>query len=157
MGKNEVLIQPAILSDASAILDLQKLAYQSEAAIYDDYAIPPLTQTPESMEFDLCMKTVLKATLDKKIIGSIRGFLAEGTCHIGRLIVDPAFQNRGIGTRLMQALEQHFASAERYELFTGDKSERNLYLYKKLGYKLIRTEKASDRVTHVFLEKRRPQ
>ena len=81
--------------------------------------------------------------------------MADGTCCIGRLIVDPVFQNLGVGARLMQAIEQHFDNAERYELFTGDKSERNLYLYQKLGYRVIRTEVMSAKVTQVFLEKRR--
>ena len=35
----------------------------------------------------------------------------------------------------MNAIEQHFKIADRYELFTGHKSARNLYLYQKLGYR----------------------
>jgi hypothetical protein len=31
--------------DYEEILDLQKLAYQSEAIIFNDFTIPPLTQT----------------------------------------------------------------------------------------------------------------
>ena len=38
-------ITTAIIEDAAAILVLQRLAYQSEAAIYDDFTIPPLTET----------------------------------------------------------------------------------------------------------------
>ena len=38
-------IKPAMIEDAEAILALQRLAYQSEAAIYDDFTIPPLTET----------------------------------------------------------------------------------------------------------------
>jgi hypothetical protein len=34
----------------------------------------------------------------------------------------------------MQAIEEHFKFADRYELFTGHRSGRNLYLYQKLGY-----------------------
>lgn len=44
----------ADLADAVAILELQKRAYQQEAALYDDWTIPPLTQTPDQInaEFD---------------------------------------------------------------------------------------------------------
>jgi 2-aminoadipate transaminase len=42
-------IDRATVEDAKEILDLQKLAYQSEAEIYNDYTIPPLTQTLEEM------------------------------------------------------------------------------------------------------------
>ena len=37
-------IKPAVIEDSEAILTLQRLAYQSEAAIYDDFTIPPLTR-----------------------------------------------------------------------------------------------------------------
>jgi len=148
-----MLIELADISDAQEILDLQKLAYQSEAALYHDYTIPPLTQSLEQMQEDLRKQVVFKATLDGKIIGSVRGYLRGGTCYIGRLIVHPEFQNRGIGTSLMKTIEQHFAQAQRYELFTGDRSERNLHLYHKLGYRVFRQEKLTDRTTIVFLEK----
>lgn len=150
-----MLIELANVADAQEILDLQKLAYQSEGALYHDYTIPPLTQSLEQMEEDLQKQVVFKVTLDGRIIGSVRGHVRDGTCYIGRLIVHPEFQNRGIGTSLMKTIEQHFAQAQRYELFTGDRSERNLHLYHKLGYRVFRREKLTDQTTIVFLEKRR--
>jgi ribosomal protein S18 acetylase RimI-like enzyme len=66
--------------------------------------------------------------MDGRSIGSVRANVKEGTCYIGRLIVHPDFQKRGIGTRLMSEMEKVFNSCKRFELFTGDKSERNLHL-----------------------------
>jgi ribosomal protein S18 acetylase RimI-like enzyme len=149
----DMLIELANVGDAQEILDLQKLAYESEAAIYNDYSIPPLTQTLDQMETDFQNQVVVKATLDGRIVGSVRGYAEGGTCYIGRLIVHPAFQNRGIGARLMDEIERHFGEVGRYELFTGGRSERNLYLYQKLGYRIFRTERLTDRVTLVYMEK----
>ena len=42
---NEVTIKRAVLADAAEILSLQRLAYRSEAEIYNDYNIEPLTQS----------------------------------------------------------------------------------------------------------------
>ncbi len=148
-----MLIEIANVKDAQAILDLQKLAYQSEAAITGDYTIPPLVQSLEEMEQDFQKQVVLKATIDGKIIGSVRGYVQRGACAIGRLIVHPDCQNQGIGTQLMGAIEAHFAEVNRYELFTGQKSERNIYLYEKLGYRIFRSEQLTDRVTIVYMEK----
>jgi ribosomal protein S18 acetylase RimI-like enzyme len=150
---NSVLIEQATVQDALEILTLQKLAYQSEAAIYDDYTIPPLTQTLDALVAQFQDEVVLKAVLDGKIIGSVRGYLRDGTCYIGRLIVHPDFQNRGIGTRLMQEMESHFGQADRYELFTGEKSVKDLHLYQKLGYRFLRREQITQRVVVVYLEK----
>ncbi len=149
-----MIIEKAAISDAEELLALQKLAYRSEAEIYDDFSIPPLVQTLECMEGDFKNQLFLKALMDGRIIGSVRAFSKEGTCYIGRLIVHPDFQNRGIGTKLMNEMEQVFKTSQRFELFTGDKSERNLYLYQKLGYRISRKAKMTE-VTHiVFLEKK---
>ena len=87
------------------------------------------------------------------IVGSVRGYLEGETCYIGRLIVRPEMRNQGIGTRLMKEIEARFTSAERYELFTGERSEKNLYLYARLGYLPFRVAPHTERVTVVYLEK----
>jgi ribosomal protein S18 acetylase RimI-like enzyme len=147
-------IERAMISDAEEILVLQKLAYRSEAEIYNDFNIPPLVQTLENIEKDFENQYFLKAVMDGKIIGSVRAYTKEGTCYIGRLIVHPDFQNRGIGTDLMNEIERIFNTCRRFELFTGDKSERNLYFYQKLGYKIFKKAKITDQTMVVYLEKK---
>ena len=58
-----ITIERANIEDAKEILDLQKLTYQSEAENYNDYTIPPLTQTLEEIEADFI-------TLDNNHSGS---------------------------------------------------------------------------------------
>jgi ribosomal protein S18 acetylase RimI-like enzyme len=148
-----MLIEHATPQDAEAILALQYAAYQSEAALYDDPAIPPLTQTLAQLIAEFDDHIMLKATLDGLLVGSVRARLDAGTGYIGRLIVAPAHQGRGIGRRLMAAIETALAPATRFELFTGERSERNLALYHRLGYRRVRSERLSPRVTLVYLEK----
>src|SRR5208283_5305475 len=113
------MIARAGLNDAEAILRLQKLAYHSEAMIYDDFSIPPLTQTLENLQSEFGTKIILTATANGRIVGSVRAHQVKRTCYVERLIVHPDFQNRGVGTRLMKQIEQDFVSANRFELFTG--------------------------------------
>jgi GNAT superfamily N-acetyltransferase len=150
-----MIVERADVRDAAEILALQKLAYQSEAAIYDDYTIPPLTQTLEEIKSDFEKQVFLKASVHGRIAGSVRAHAREGTCFVGRLIVHPDFQNRGIGSRLMNEIEAMFNNAERFELFTGSRSEKNLYFYKKQGYEIFRSEELTDKVSLVFMEKLR--
>ena len=150
---SEVSISCAGIADMAAILALQKLAYRSEAAIYGDFTIPPRTQTLEEITADCARQVFLKATLDGQIIGSVCGHIEGATCYVGRLIVHPLHQNQGLGTRLLREIEATFAEAERYELFTGSRSERNLHLYGKLGYRPCRRKQLSAAVELVFLEK----
>lgn len=149
----KVSVERATAEDAPEILALQKLAYLSEAAIYDEYGIPPLTQSLEELHADFEHQVYLKAGLDGRIIGSVRAHERDGTCFVGRLIVHPDSQNQGIGSRLMGEIEAVFAQARRFELFTGHRSERNLYLYQKLGYRPFRRERVTPALTLVYLEK----
>jgi len=115
-----------------------------------------LTQTLSELEADFQRQVYLKATLDGTIVGAVRGYEQNGTCYIGRLMVHPNCQNRGLGTQLLRAIEAHFDAVQRYELFTSERSTRNLYLYQKLGYHIFRTEQLSAKVTIVYLEKSNP-
>ena len=139
--------------EAREILDLQKLAYLSEAQIYDDYTIPPLRQTLEEMEADFESHVFLVALEGQAVVGSVRACIDGGTCRIGRLMVHPDLQNRGIGTRLMNEIEACFPEAERFELFTGHESRRNIHLYQKLGYRIFRSEKITEKLTLLYMEK----
>jgi ribosomal protein S18 acetylase RimI-like enzyme len=148
-----LIITPAQLADTPLILELQKLAYHSEAVLNDDFTIPPLTQTLPELEADFQQQVYLKAVLDGTIVGAVRGYERDGACYIGRLIVQPDCQNRGIGTQLMNAIERRFNTVQRYELFTSENSARNLYLYQKLGYRPFRTARLSEKVNLIYLEK----
>jgi ribosomal protein S18 acetylase RimI-like enzyme len=149
----QMMITAALPEDAQAILALQKLAYQSEARLYNDFSIPPLLQTLEELRQEFGHKTVLKASQGQGIIGSVRGFQKEGTCFVERLIVHPDHQGRGLGTALMQRLERTFPEAHRAELFTGHKSLKNIRLYERLGYRIFRREAVNQTLSFVFMEK----
>jgi hypothetical protein len=56
---------------------------------------------------------------------------------------------------LIRSIEAYFSNAERYELFTGNKSINNLRLYDKLGYSEFKRESGGDQVMMVYLEKYR--
>lgn len=146
-------IDRATLEEAETILALQTLAYQSEAKLYNDWSLPPLTQTLESLREEFTTSVILKATVDNRIVGSVRAKVREGTCAIGRLIVHPESQGRGIGSKLLQAIEASCTGAARFQLFTGSKSEANIRLYQRHGYVITRTQTVSPTVTLTFLEK----
>ncbi len=149
-------IRTAILDDAEAILALQRLAYQSEAAIYDDFTIPPLTEKLEDIKARFQDRRLLKAIEDQRIGGSVRAFQDGADCHVERLIVHPDYRRRGVGTALLNRIETCFPAARRFELFTGHKSESNIRLYERAGYPAFRQERVNEKVSLVFMEKRVP-
>jgi ech hydrogenase subunit C len=162
-------------NDAPEILALQKVAYQSEAEIYGDDSLPALQQSLEQLQGDFdhapqpppngeeavvsatttkpAPAVFLKAVVNGKIIGSVRGFQSNGTAHLSRLIVHPYFRGRGIGKKLLLSIEQAFPSAKRFEAYTGHKSKRNLNTLAKLGYTVYKNQPSTPTITWVYLEK----
>lgn len=149
----EINIEKAKLEDLPAILALQKLAFRSEAEIYQDYTLPPLLQDENSILKEFENGTILKATSDNKIVGSVRAIQNDDTCMIGKLVVAPESRGKGIGKRLMHAIEKSFAHSEKFKISAGHKSERNLRLCEKLGYKVVGTEPITTSLCMVKMEK----
>jgi ech hydrogenase subunit C len=154
---DQALYLRAEKSDAPEILALQKTAYQSEGEIYGDDSVPALHQTLEEIQkdFDRPERVFIKAVVNGKIIGSVRGYAAEGTASISRASVHPYFQHRGIGHRLLEEIEKAFPNVKRFEVFTGQNSERNLKHLRRHGYKEFKTEQGTPAITWVYLQKER--
>lgn len=145
-------ILEARTSDAEKILALQKLAYISEAELHDDFDIPPLTQSLDELVTDFENKTILKIEVDGVLRASGQVFFDGDCAYIARMAVDPEFQGKGIGSELMNALERVFPMAKRYELFTGENSERNLRMYERRGYSRVKSKQLG-KTRVIFLSK----
>ncbi|MFJ2777125.1 MULTISPECIES: GNAT family N-acetyltransferase [unclassified Kitasatospora] len=153
-----VIISAADAEDAEQILKLQYLGYQSEAELYGDWAIEPLTQTLESLRDELTEQHFLVARLGGEVVGTVRGRIGpDGVGRIERLVVHPRMQRHGLGGRLLEALERRLAEDGRpvtsYRLVTGHRSLGNLRLYARQGYRQTAVEQTDGRISLVHLEK----
>ncbi|MDV5144465.1 GNAT family N-acetyltransferase [Streptomyces sp. SBC-4] len=157
-----VTISAADAQDAEHILKLQYLCYQSEAELYGDWSIEPLTQSLDALRAELDEGHGLVARLGDEVVASVRARLDEdGTVRIAKLIVHPRMRRHGLGGRLLDGIERHFAAetapaepaAKRFQLFTGHRSEGNLRLYRSKGYAQVAARELGPKLTLVTLEK----
>ncbi len=147
-------IELATEDDLEQILTLQKRAFYDQALIYNDFALPPLTQTIDDLRNEFKDKQIYKVRKDGRIIASIRCYIKGNILFIEKLIVDPDCQNKGIGTGILTEIEERYASSvDGYALFTGHKSEKNLHIYNKLGYREVRRKTIKDDLKLIFMEK----
>ncbi|WP_049563637.1 GNAT family N-acetyltransferase [Nonomuraea sp. SBT364] len=146
-------IQRAAGADAGEILTLQRAAYVSEAQLYGDPYIPPLVESVEQVRKAIEAGVVLKAVEAGRVVGAVRGTPAGTTCLVGRLVVAPDCQGRGVGTALLTALHEQVPQAEAFDLFTGHLSESNLRLYRRLGYRETHRERMDDHLTLIHLRR----
>jgi chorismate mutase/GNAT superfamily N-acetyltransferase len=147
-----VVVGPAAPGSAGEVLTVQRAAYLAEAQVYGDPSIPPLTETLADVAAAVAGGSVLTATVGPRVVGAVRGTVADGVLSIGRLAVAPDQQGRGIGAALLAAVERT-PGARRAVLFTGVRSEGNLRLYRRRGYREERRERISPAVELVHLAK----
>jgi ribosomal protein S18 acetylase RimI-like enzyme len=137
------------LADALA---LQKMAFVTEALLYQNHRLPPLEERFTDIDLEFDRKVFLKARLEESLVGVVRGFVDGGTGFIERLAVHPGFRGRGIGSSLVRALEAAL-NCSRFELFTGTRSTDNIRLYEHLGYRRFEKRPLDARVRLVLMEK----
>lgn len=139
--------------DLPAILQLQYLAYQSEAALFGGKTIPPLQQTLDEVVAEFNAGIILKMVdSDNAIIGSVRVRESKGTVYVGKLMVHPECWHCGYGTLLLLEIEKYYPS-KRYELFTSTRSIANIRLYERNGYKIFDRKTVDGDLEFVFMEK----
>ena len=146
-------ISKALTTDLKEILDLQYLAYQSEAALFGNKDIPPLKETIEEVEEEYQKGLILKMTdPNGVIIGSVRAYEDGGTVYIGKLMVHPDHRRKGYGKMLLSEIEKYFPD-RRYELFTSTRSVDNIRLYESVGYREFDRKKIDEELEFVYMEK----
>ena len=139
--------------DLKQILELQYLAYQSEAALFGSKDIPPLKETLDELQEQYKNGIVLKLiTDDGTIIGSVRAYEKDGTAYIGKLMVHPDHRCHGFGSSLLTEIEKYFPG-KRYELFTSTRSVDNIRLYEKMGYVIFDRKQIDEELVFVYMEK----
>lgn len=147
------MILKAESCDLQEILQLQYLAYQSEAELFGSRDIPPLKQTLDEVTEEFGSGIILKMVDDDNvIIGSVRAKETGGTVYIGKLMVHPGHRHKGYGTMLLNEIEKCFPD-KRYELFTSTRSIDNIRLYQKLGYTVFARKAVNDELEFVYMEK----
>jgi GNAT superfamily N-acetyltransferase len=137
--------------DAPEVLVLQRCCWVAEAIVNDTLAIPPLREDLDAVRGWVGTAWLLRD--GPRLIGGVRGALDGGVWRIGRLMVAPDRQGEGLGRRLLAHAEESAPEdADRFALFTGRRSTRNLAMYERAGYRRVGGDEAV-----VHLEKpRRP-
>ncbi|MFB9313858.1 tRNA (guanosine(37)-N1)-methyltransferase TrmD [Nocardioides plantarum] len=134
-------IVPATRADAGELLTLQRACWLQEAIVNDDVAgIPALHESLDDVLawLDEWTTYVVRVPSDGgRLVGAVRGRLVGDAWDIGRVMVAPDLQGRGLGRLLLEHVQRVAPpEATSYVLFTGAQSHANIRMYRKAGFRL---------------------
>jgi tRNA (guanine37-N1)-methyltransferase len=132
-------VRPAVPADAGELYTLQRACWLQELEANPGVEIPALRESLDDVRTGLGEWTVRVAREPSsgRLVGAVRGRVEHGEWDIGRVMVAPDLQGRGLGRALLELVEG-LAPAEvsTYVLYTGAGSSDNLRMYKKAGFRL---------------------
>jgi len=137
-----IAIERATAADAVELTAIQARTFQD-----DNVRKPPgcsMEGPPgyDSIEWNaarIAETRYFKILQDGRIVGGIIVFdMGHGHCELGRIYVDPTFQDHGIGQAAMRQVFDAFPDAHRWTLGTPKWAVRNQHFYEKLGFVKVR-------------------
>lgn len=133
--QDQVRLRPATAGDIPAILAVTQAAYASYTGRID----PPsgvFAENAEGVQRYLKLGGVIVAQAGDEIVGAIRYQSHDDHVYLGRLAVLPSWQRRGIGRRLIAAVEEWTTLLGLDEVRLNVRLEltENHVLYQRLGY-----------------------
>ncbi|MBZ0297199.1 MAG: GNAT family N-acetyltransferase [Anaerolineae bacterium] len=131
-----ITFERALAADVEMLVLIQIASFHYDSVLYPGVEIggPPGYDSAEHTLKVIEEDEYYKIILDRQCVGGLVVFdMGEGHCHLDLICIDPAYQNRGIGTQAMAFIEQMFP-ATRWTLDTPQWAVRNQHFYEKLGY-----------------------
>ena len=130
------MITAARPDDAGELLTLQRAAFLTEARLNGTLELPPLTETLPELTGAIEADTILVARLRGRLVAAVRGTAeAEHRWYIGRLVVAPDLEGRGIGSLMMDRIEDLAPpDTVAFRLLIGAGSMTNHGFYRRRGY-----------------------
>lgn len=132
-------MKKASIEEAKLITDIKIKAYNKEINTYlGRDGGPEGYNKVESQIYIIENFIAYKIQLDDQIIGSLFLIpLDDNKMRFEDFVIDPSFQGRGYGYRVMELIEKEYSNIKEWKLCTPVFSIGNKHLYKKFGYREV--------------------
>ncbi|WP_391122655.1 GNAT family N-acetyltransferase [Psychrobacillus sp. L3] len=139
-----ITIEKATITDAEKLTEIKKRTFDEEVKKWlpnqddvIDYNIqPPGYSSVEMTKYMIRELEYFKVLQDKEIIGGIIITISgKSFGRIDRIFVDPNYQGKGIGSRVINLVEEEFWNVRTWDLETSSRQINNHYFYEKMGYR----------------------
>ncbi|MFD0047978.1 GNAT family N-acetyltransferase [Actinomycetes bacterium NPDC127524] len=142
------------LEEADVLLNIQQAAFKDDLLRYGDFSTSPAAETKRMLAHRIRYSHHYTIIADGRIAGGVD--IMKITKHhyrLFRIFLDTAFQNKGLGEKVMMLAEGKFPDVVMWSLNTPQDNQRNRHFYEKLGYELVGESKVNDRLSLLEYEK----
>jgi tRNA (guanine37-N1)-methyltransferase len=137
LGDVDLDLRLATRADAGELFTLTRACWLQELWANPGVVIPALEESLDDLVRSLDDWTTFVAHAGARLVGSARGRAEGEVWDVGRVMVAPDLQGRGLGRHLLTAVEEAApGTVTSYTLFTGAGSVDNIRMYKRAGYRL---------------------
>jgi len=138
-----ITIQKAVISDAEKLTEIMKKTFDEETRRWllnqeiSDYNIqPPGYSSVEMTKYMIEELVYYKIIYNKYIVGGIIVTITgKSFGRIDRIFVDPDYQGKKIGSRVIELIEEEFPTVRTWDLETSSRQVNNHHFYEKMGYR----------------------
>ncbi|WP_439876649.1 GNAT family N-acetyltransferase (plasmid) [Bacillus mycoides] len=150
----EITITKTKVNEAKSLLEIQKKAFQADLEKYQDYDSSPATEKIERLIRKINMVHHYTIFINGMIVGGIDvRELSNNHYRLNRIFLDPDFQSKGLGSQIMQLIEEKYQNATKWSLDTPKENIKNHHFYQKFGYKIVGEHQITDKLTLLDFEK----
>ena len=139
---------------ARELIALQRRSYRVEADLIGSESIPALDETLDQLQES--GETFLGACFGSALAGFVSWKLEDRVLDLHRLVVDPSFFRRGVGSLLVEAALGAEPAASRAIVQTGRENEPAVALYRRHGFRKIGEREVAPHVFVALLERELP-
>lgn len=130
-----ISVRPASSDDIAAMLEVQRRAFAAYLDVFAPHQIHMLHETIEDVQRAINGMSVYVAVENGVVRGSARVRVRHGVGMVTNIAVDPEHERRGIGTAMLQVIEDHVrGAAHKLYLETPLLAPQSLRFYVDLGY-----------------------
>jgi len=139
-------IRLATADDAAAIAEVLFEAFSVNREHYTPGAFDAVTPTPEAIIGRLVEGPIWVAELYNEVVGTVSLTIEPEGLYVRSMAIKPSAQRMGIGKRLLDVIDDHWAASghKRLFLYTSYFIPGAKELYEKQGFKWVRDTAAEE-------------
>ncbi|MEW8957247.1 GNAT family N-acetyltransferase [Clostridium sp.] len=134
----KITLEVALEKDAEEIRDMMIVVEEDETNRWYDNGERPFIPGYDStymQRYHMWDKKYYKIIYDNALAGVLLiSYTGREHARVDRLYINPGFQNKGIGSKVIALMEEMYPRVRIWTLDTSQKSIRNHHFYEKNGY-----------------------